>query len=1187
MKCLTDAEHGVFQEKVEESFAAIKGYYGYHMESYEDFLQRLLPKTFAERSPIIVNHKGNGIIHKLFLQNYTPHFPELETVDHRVEPLTSTETHARKISYLASVTVDIRHKLYHRVGGVDSKIYKLKEDILLTGYEILQIPAMDGTRISKEFWTPDPVVNERYAGTFVINSHRKTLIHQIFKRGNFPFGFKLKPPDRFQYCVEPWSMDNTKMRSQSIVRIKLSREKPGVTPCIMIQIPYIPELVPLTVLFRVFDVNSLTEMSSLITAGSHRMNPESKYKFVSFVKSILCACPGVKDPNCDSENASREDMLVWIAVSCHGATATGSSNTLQHRTRRNHIDSMTALCTNEVFPHLNGNPDPNVVACKKALFLAMSVRKLLRMALNLTHPDSLDSGAFKRSGTPGSILAFKIRQLMRTFSTKTSASILRCISNNKYVKIADILKGRTISREIRYCMSSGNFSVNHSKKSTQAGVCQVHNSMNKLSRISHMTTVNSPLNRDGKQASPRQLKSKYWGMFCAAHTPETKAMGLTRHWTAYTCISLGYSTELVSQLVLGLPGVSAISARSQRAVIGKQEQVIEDCVIVINGSLEARCTDPKDIFRRLTEMRRGRVIPNDIGFHFDENMNHLVIHAEQGQHTRPVVDLSVPAEKMSQILKDYGDKPYMLFERLMAAGCLVNCNKDEEDYMRIAVDINQLRDAPSGTYTHMEIEARMTIFGVVAASQPNLENNQGPRNIYACAMRTQAMSSQHRLFNRFQLDVQSHVLNYAQRSMVATKTEEILGLQTNECCGQSVIVAIVATDGYTQEDGIEMCRDSLDNGLFRSTRYHVTRDNEVSHGHDKEAFGTDGARGDVSALDADGLGIPGEKINRNKLIIGKVIEHSVAAQNSDGSVTSESRTSDASQFYKHISPGIIDRVILTTQKGIRSATTRTRTQHIPMIGDKLSSRHGQKGVITIIKRRENMIQVCTGRNEGMTPDIVVNVHGFPKRMTTGQNKGMAAATKALLMGKIYNGTAFKGETTRELVDTLKDMGELCMEQCINGETGKFIGPVCFGVSTYMALKQQAINKVHARCTGKRNTRTGQPVPGKNGGPRFGYMENSSVATSGASAVLRDRMLLSSDAVETYICECGEFASAPEPEFMSEFRLSQPKPSRCPMCKDSGKNKIGKVLVPSFLISLKRTLGGSIINMKFPVTVNDD
>ncbi|EJW03932.1 DNA-directed RNA polymerase II subunit RPB2, partial [Edhazardia aedis USNM 41457] len=433
---------------------------------------------------------------------------------------------------------------------------------------------------------------------------------------------------------------------------------------------------------------------------------------------------------------------------------------------------------------------------------------------------------------------------------------------------------------------------------------------------------------------------------------------------------------------------------------------------------------------------------------------------------------------------------------------------------------NIVDNTGSTSYTHCEINPAM-ILGICASVIPFPDHNQSPRNTYQSAMGKQAMG----IFSTnylHRMDTLSNILYYPQQPLVPNKSMDYLKFNSLPA-GQNAIVAIACYSGYNQEDSVIMNQSSIDRGLFRSFFYRTYTDQESSRPGLIEEFGKP-VRGEVarmknlnySKIDKDGLITEGTQVLGDDVLIGKIKKMTV---NNDPELS----LIDGSTAMRSTETGIVDKVILTTRDGYKFVKVKVRSNRIPQMGDKFASRHGQKGTIGITLKQEDMPFTA----EGIVPDIIINPHAIPSRMTIGHLIECLCGKVGALKGEKGNGTPFNQKVTVESVSNeLFKLGynKRGFEVFYNGFTGrKLEAQLFFGPTFYQRLKHMVDDKIHARARGPVQILTRQPVEGRSrdGGLRFGEMERDCIISHGCSLFLKERLFEVSDKYEIAVCRlCG-------------------------------------------------------------------
>ncbi|TKR68344.1 hypothetical protein L596_024338 [Steinernema carpocapsae] len=455
------------------------------------------------------------------------------------------------------------------------------------------------------------------------------------------------------------------------------------------------------------------------------------------------------------------------------------------------------------------------------------------------------------------------------------------------------------------------------------------------------------------------------------------------------------------------------------------------------------------------------------------------------------------------------------------------------------LDVNEMNDAEIAVYereikehtTHMEIEP-FTLLGVCAGLIPYPHHNQSPRNTYQCAMGKQAMGTIGYNQQR-RIDSLMYLLVYPQRPLVKSKTIEFCNFEKLPA-GQNAIIAVMSYSGYDIEDALVLNKASLDRGYGRCLVYKHAKSllrkypNQTFDRLLGPQYDSKGRRQyKHGALDWDGVVHPGNRVLPKQVMINKympVVQNPPGVDaNANMGVPQNVEFKDVSATYKMPVPSYAEQVMVTygddDAQLIKVVLRQTRR---PELGDKFSSRHGQKGVCGLIAQQEDM----PFNDLGMVPDVIMNPHGYPSRMTVGKLMELLSGKNALMTGRFHYGTAFGGDQVADVCEELASRGYnyLGKDMLTSGITGQQLcAYIYFGPIYYQKLKHMVLDKMHARARGPRAVLTRQPTEGRarDGGLRLGEMERDCLIAYGASMLLMERLMVSSDQFQVDVCsECG-------------------------------------------------------------------
>lgn len=1077
-----------------------------------------------------------------------------------ITPMYPNDARLRNLTYAAPVYVDlhVRSTLRdHNTGTCETRTRTLPN------IHIGKIPVMVGSDFCLLRENPEKMPKELgecamdLGGYFIIQGGERVMISQERMAENRMFVFRNnKGKNKEAETIECKSigLDNEGAPKTIAVKVLMHPKNPIAPQHIRVSIPRIKTEIPLFIMMRALGIVSDADIVELICG-----NMETPYDMI-FQECVQDA----------GDVLSQEQALEFLqrhlgnGSSIREALSLNSLNAVTSKPSK--VSVIQEILSEELLPHIGGAQ----VIYEKACFIASMTLKVLQVYRGRILPDDRDAYPNKKVESPGNLLGnlfryyfgTKVIKDMKSTITKeihngawkTTGKFEDIINTNNVYKV---LKSTIVDIGMKSSMATGNFAGG--KMGTKTGISQVMNRLTYLSGVSHLRRLSTPLEKTGKLILPRKLHNTQWGFVCPAETPEGHSVGVVKNLSSTSCISLPMHTDgsvhyCYDELKMrGLEECSAVEKFSGIRVYVNGAWV---------GMLHPERIAPNLTARATVEMLRkakrcGRIhIHTGIVYHMPRGGSGLFaevwINTEGGRVIRPVL--------VAEALRDLVSRPTMKpWSKTASWNELIQWRSPSGHSLIEYIDAGETENTLIAMYaeemtadhTHVEIHPSC-ILGTMGSNIPYPDHNQSPRNAYQCAMGKQAMGI-YALNYRDRLDTLANLLCYPSLPLVSPYMGKFYKAQDMPS-GYNVVVAIATYGGYNQEDSIMVNRAALDRGLFRSIFYRTYKDEEKKNqasGEEERFCKPDPALtkqmklANYNKLGTDGIVPENVYVDQDDVLIGKVapirlrapdgaalagVTHA-ALQAMSGAAAAAAveaaggkRYRDVSKLLRNNETGFVDRIYKGRNgEGYSFVKIRVRSERVPTVGDKFSSRHGQKGTVGLILNPEDMPQT----KDGLIPDIIINPHCIPSRMTIAQLMETLMGKIGSMAGCLGDGTPFNKTTAEDMARVLRD--QLNMEPYGNeilycGTTGKMMTTSIFmGPCYYQRLKHMVDDKIHSRASGPLVMLTRQPAEGRarEGGLRFGEMERDCMIAHGTTEFLKERMLEVSDNFETHVCKtCG-------------------------------------------------------------------
>jgi DNA-directed RNA polymerase II subunit RPB2 len=1084
-------------------------------DSYEDFVRNKIPLIIQSTPPITVWHEQHPELKKykyefkLSFEKITYMKPRIQEATGRVKPMLPMEARVRNFTYAAQMYADVRF-IARTYKGDKYETYD-EESRVFEGISLGKLPVMLGSSLC--LLEDYPLTLEQYGecahdplGYFIIHGSERTILCQEKVADNRIMVFQSKKTNsKYSHSVEMKSLHESFTMPPKKLEIRLSTKFNGFGYPLLACLPRFREDVPVMVFFRALGVTADADIARLVwgTTDSH---------YVELLAASFrdCAEMGI---------FTQEEAISYL------------SNHLQYGTNQeDKCAYVRQLLGSEYLPHVRfagENVSLSVHNARKALLTASMVRRLLLTNQKQITLDDRDAYPNKRVVTTGALLTHLFRQLFQKVCNDTRNEFVQEVNNDNWKKaeggpkpmeilninnLYKILKLSTIEGKLKQALATGNFTVQglgtsnstSLSNATKVGVSQVLARMSYTSTLSHLRRIQTPVEKSGKLLAPRKLHGTSWGFVCPVETPEGHSVGIVKNMSLLTSVSQHIPSNTLLHFLQDQGELTWVV----------HAQVYTGTAVTLNGVIIGYTQSPEKLVEKLRYAKHSFRIHPHTSVAWYTLFNVIIIETDAGRLIRPVFRVGCAFPE-----KDADWTTWM-------KTCVEYVDASETETLRIAVS----KSALTSSHTHYEIHPSLVV-GHMASSIPLSDHNQSPRNTYQSAMGKQSMCVYAGNYAK-RLDKNGYLLCSLTRPIVETRAMNILKMHEMPY-GMNAIVAIACYGGYNQEDSIIMNRSSVNRGFMRGLYYTMYKDEEhrnVTSGreekfmkplkHNTRKYKTTS----YNAVSDTGIPILHATLQENDVVIGKVVN----LRNDPAGYAYR----DASTTHKNTEPCRIDGVWQDKNSdGYPFVKVRVVSERIPQVGDKFSSRHGQKGTVGTLLDEEDMPFTASG----LRPDLIMNPHAVPSRMTIAQLMENIFGKIGVRKGTMGDGTPY---SHLKVEDLRKHMVELGLhpygnEILYNGQTGEMMEAEIFmGPTFYQRLKHMVIDKKHSRGKGPIVSLTRQPCEGRSrdGGLRVGEMERDCLLSHGAAAFTKERLMDVSDPFPTGICKtCGTLAIMNEEE----------------------------------------------------------
>jgi DNA-directed RNA polymerase II subunit RPB2 len=1095
----------------------------HHLESFDDFVLNKIPLIIKTLNPIIV--QKNDITVEIILDSENIKVTPPKNSDNEI--LYPNECRLYNLNYFSNIVTDITVNYIQNEKVIVSNQY--------TGILIGAIPIM----LHSKLCYLNGLNNERLSeagecpydqgGYFIVDGKEKVIISQeriatnklFINKSSNPELFRLEAMIRsssyanslFPKAVYFW-VCNDVMNNKGIIDSKIDDEddeknneqieniqkdnkKISDEFSIKLNIMNINlNKIPLFLIFRALGIESDRDILNHISFDDPLLH---KY----LVKSIV-----------DATLVKYSDHPIY--------TQEQALNYLSAFVKFPKTDYVRYILMNDLFPNIGHDFH------EKALYLGHLVKELILTAIGKYPENKRDNYMFKRVDTTG----IELGNIFRDFYNKFRNDIINTVeqeyntSNSKNTtqlihngNLNSIFKSFIIS-EGMYKSMKGNWGLTGDP--SEQGIVQDVSRLSYIGYVSHMRRVNTPIDRSIKLVEPHRLDAAQWGMMCPIESPDGGNIGLLKHMAASCEIT---SESNADDIFTCLTKLDMIALKDVTPNMTKNK-----CKVMLNNNWVGLHQNPRELYKTLLSYRRKGILNAFISISWKIIENMIVLFSDAGRCVRPLIvhehmskiQSFNPKSSWSQLVNGYTfDYTFDMNKSKPETGIeYIDCYETNSLY--IAMLEKELNDK----HTHMEIHPCLSL-SMYSNTIPFANHNQAPRNVFSGQQGKQALGIYATNYNH-RIDTASYLLHYPQRNLITTKMAKY-AFKNNMPNGENLIVAIATYTGYNQEDSIIVNRSSIQRGMFNVSYFKSIVETETlnEYTHEKVIFKNPTEikkqnphfkhkLANWSKIDEFGIPIVNEFIEDGDIYLGKVHVTTKEIDPHDDDIFAENtkqlQYKDSSLIGDKTVNGTIDKVLTYTKDNTQYMKARLRKFRIPELGDKMASSHGQKGVCGMILDQQDMPYT----KDGIVPDIIVNPHAFPSRMTIGHLIESVLSKLCCYSGEYIDGTVFENHDIKSYFNTLGEhfghhrYGDEIM---YNGFTGEQINTeIFFGPTFYYRLKHMVKDKINYRDKGPRELMTKQPTQGRanGGGLRIGEMETNAILGHGISSFIKESMMERSD-----------------------------------------------------------------------------